>query len=321
MTSLDGLSHHRRDIDVGALAPGLEGYRVAADVFLPACSQVYSPAFCCLPGGGASRRYWDLRPPGDDGYSFAVHMARAGFPVICLDHLGTGESALPRPAEPPLLGQVVAANDAAFRLLLGELRHTVAGLRSVGVGHSMGAVLTVRQQARHGTHDAIALLGFSIKGLPSVLPPEILAACSEGIPGDVELAELTLRKFGSAYPDLNRGGTDPAVPDPLRRALKEYATVLLGAGGMLSLLPGNVASDAAEVRVPVLLANGDRDALVGGGPPPTSPYSRATQITAFVVPEAGHNLTIAPARHRLWNRLLRWAKESAIRDDTEAESQ
>jgi alpha-beta hydrolase superfamily lysophospholipase len=96
--------------------------------------------------------------------------------------------------------------------------------------------------------------------------------------------------------------------------------VLLGAGGMLSLLPGNVARDAADVRVPVLLANGDRDTLVGGGPPPTAPYSRAAQITAFVVPDAGHDLTIAPARHRLWNRLLRWAKESGIRDDTEAES-
>jgi alpha-beta hydrolase superfamily lysophospholipase len=267
---------------------------VAADVILPPEGPFRSPVFCCLPGGGVSRRYWDL--DGDRG--FAAAMAEAGFPVITLDHLGTGDSRLSEPAEPPLLGEVVAADDTAFRLLLDELRATTPGLRSVGVGHSMGSALTLRQQARHRTHDAIALLGFSIRGLPSVLPPEILDACADGIPDDRELARLTLLKFGSPYPDLGGDQT-------------EYRTVLLGAGGLLSLLPGNVAAEAAQVTVPVLLANGDRDPLVGGGPPDTAPYTRAAHVTAFVVPDAGHDLLFGPSRQLLVRRLQQWGQSAS----------
>lgn len=294
----------RRVVDVGALVPGLEGHQVAADLVLPV-GAVRSPAFCCLPGGGASRRYWDLQLPDDDSFSFAATMAKAGYAVISLDHLGTGESVLPEGAKAPLLGQVAAANDAAFRALLGELRERTPGLQSVGLGHSMGAVLTVRQQARHRTHAAVTLLGFSIKGLPGVLSPEIQAACATGIPDDRALAELALQKFGSAYPDLNGNAPDSEVSEPLR----QFATVLLAAGGMLSLLPGNVAREAAELTVPVLLANGDRDQLVGGGLPDVAPYTHAASVTAFTVPDAGHNLGLTPARRRLWLRLQQWVEE------------
>jgi alpha-beta hydrolase superfamily lysophospholipase len=264
---------------------------VAADVVVPSEGPYRSPVFCCLPGGGVSRRYWDV----DEERSFAAAMARAGFPVIALDHLGTGDSPLPDPAKPPLLGEVVAANDTAFRVLLDELRVTAPGLRSVGVGHSMGAVLTLRQQARHLTHDAIALLGFTTRGLPAVLPQEILDSCAHGIPGNRELARLTLRMFGSPYPDLSN---DPA----------DYRTVLLGAGGLLAILPGNVAEEAGRVTVPVLVANGDRDPLVGGDPPDTTPYARSPHVTAFVVPDADHNLLLGPARRLVWRRLQDWGQ-------------
>ena len=51
-------------------------------------------------------------------------------------------------------------------------------LVSVGVGHSMGAMLTVEQQATHRTHTALALLGFGNRGLPDLLDPEVVAATS-----------------------------------------------------------------------------------------------------------------------------------------------
>jgi alpha-beta hydrolase superfamily lysophospholipase len=51
---------------------------------------------CCLPGGGMSRRYFDLQVPEAAGnYSMARHLARAGFAVANIDHPGVGESDRP----------------------------------------------------------------------------------------------------------------------------------------------------------------------------------------------------------------------------------
>jgi pimeloyl-ACP methyl ester carboxylesterase len=305
-------------VEVGAAVPGLAGCRVAADIFVPASGPREPVVFCCLPGGAMSRGYWDLRPTGDDTYSFALWMAGAGFPVICVDHLGTGGSVLPVGAQAPLLEQVVAANDAAFRTLLHELggHDPLRQWRSVGVGHSMGAMMTVRQQAAYTTYDAVALLGFGLDGLPSALSPEVLAACADGIPDDEHLAELALGMFGAAYPGRSReptagatlhGGSSAAV----KGALAAARTVLLGAGGLLSMLPGNVAVDAVRLRVPVLVMNGERDSLIDGRQTQARQYHHAPSFATHVLPDMGHNQNVAPTRHELWDELRRWA-ESAV---------
>ncbi|MFJ6573963.1 alpha/beta hydrolase [Streptomyces sp. NPDC091292] len=295
---------HRR-IDVSAALPEPAGHHVAADLFLPAGSP-RPLALCCLSGGGASKRYWDITPESDDtgagkdeSFSFAAVMAGAGYPVLSVDHLGTGDSILPQGAPPPLLGQVLAANHLAFQQLLGELREQIPGLRSVGVGHSMGSTLTIRQQDRHPTHTALALLGFSTAGLPAVLPPDILAAVADGPPGDEELAALAVRMFGAAYTELHLD--DPEVPD----VINGFRTASLSAGGLLSLLPGNVAAEVARLSVPVFLANGEKDTLTDGGPDPT-PYRSAPTVTSFTAPGTGHNLLLGSARRLLWERLLDW---------------
>lgn len=270
-----------------------------------------------------SRRYWDLRSPEDDTYSFALWMVRAGFPVITVDHLGTGESTLPDGAPAPLLGQVIAANDAAFRTLLDELRQNgldgggpLPDLRAVGVGHSMGAVLTVRQQATYGTYDGVALLGFDPEGLPAYLPPEVLLGWAQGPPDDHCLAELTLRMFGTAYPErqvdtTGAGFHGERIAEPVQHAIDAAATATLGAGGLLSMLPGNVAADAARLRVPVLVINGERDSLLNGRQARAELYQQAASFTTFVLPGMGHNHNLAANREELWEKLLRWV-ESVI---------
>lgn len=312
-----------RTVDIGAAVPGLAGHRISAEIFLPTSGPSRSVAFCCLAGGGMTRRYWDLRPAGDATYSFAQWMTDAGFPVICVDHLGTGGSALPAGAATPLLEQVVAANDAAFRILLNELRREGSqgqeagpALRSVGVGHSMGATMTVRQQAAHGTYDAVALLGFGLEGLAAALSPAVLAACADGIPDDQRLADWTLDRFGSAYPMLSGVPNTGTAPDSgssaaLKREIATARTVLLGAGGMLSMLPGGVAGDAAKLTVPVLVVNGDRDSLICGRQAQAGDYHQAASFTTHVLPETGHNHNLAPTRRQLWEELRRWA-ESAV---------
>lgn len=89
------------------------------------------------------------------------------------------------------------------------------------------------------------------------------------------------------------------------------ATVLLGAGGLLSMLPGNVADSAARLRVPVLVCNGARDPLMNGNGARAEQYPQAASFTTYVFPGVGHNHNVAPARHQMWGKLLDWAARYA----------
>jgi len=295
--------------DAGGLVPGLDGCVVAADVFLPPPGTAPRPlAFCCLAGGGMTRAYWDLRVTGDDTYSFARWSAERGFPVITVDHLGVGDSTLRDGAAAPLVGDVIAAEDAVFRLVCDELRKGGLGarpiprLRTVGVGHSMGAVLMVRQQAVYRRHQALALLGFSTKGLPDHLSPEVLAHADHEI-DDHRLAKLALLMFGSPYAPLSRAdGAD----SPTRRAMQAAATVTFTAGGLLSMLPGNVADELSRLTVPVLILNGDRDRLISGRRADAA-HCPAGSVSR-VLPGSGHNHNIADSRHDFWAQILDWAQ-------------
>jgi alpha-beta hydrolase superfamily lysophospholipase len=302
-----GVIVSQRTVDTG-------DYRLAADIFTPAYA-ARPIVLCCLPGGGMSRRYWDLPVPDDESYSFALWMVHRGITVIAIDHIGTGESPLPD-GRAPLLGEAIAANDTAFRLLCKEISETGIGggpipnpLR-VGVGHSMGALLTIRQQAVHQTHDGLALDGFSMAGLPAVLAPEILDTIGDEPPSDELLAELTLHMFGSPYPMIGMVDDHTQEPaDPVRQALTQAGTRLLGAGGLLSLLPGNVADDAARVRVPVLLLNGVHDRLIGENSVDPAQFGASARFDAHLLPDAGHNHNVAPSRELFWAKVLHWAGE------------
>ena len=107
----------------------------------------------CLPGGGMSRRYFDLDAPG---YSMAEHLAAQGFVVVTIDHPGVGDS--PPPDDPwTLTPHVVADADAAA---VAELDRQLGGI-PIGVGHSMGGMLTVTVQARHRPYAGLGLLGYA----------------------------------------------------------------------------------------------------------------------------------------------------------------
>ena len=123
----------------------------------------------CWQGGSYGRDYWDVRLPGRTGYSIAEHMTARGFIVIAADPLGVGDSGRP---EDGTLCTYEALADAAHGavqviragLLDGTLAVNlppVASPRIIGVGHSIGGGLVTIQQARWGSYDAIAVLGFT----------------------------------------------------------------------------------------------------------------------------------------------------------------
>src|ERR1700749_170335 len=101
----------RLDVDVSDVAPAgcsrLRGELIWLGAGIEA--RAIAPVMVvCLPGGGMSRRYFDLPVPG---YSMAAYLAQRGILVVTLDHPGIGESDVPDDAW-ALTPEMVADVDA-----------------------------------------------------------------------------------------------------------------------------------------------------------------------------------------------------------------
>jgi pimeloyl-ACP methyl ester carboxylesterase len=286
--------------------------RVDFDVDGIACTAIEPAApngqvLFCLPGGGMSRRYFDLA----NGFSMAEHLAARGFTVVGIDHPGVGDS--PAPDDPwTLTPAVVADRDAAA---VAELRTRYPG-RAIGVGHSMGSMLTIVAQARHRCYDAVALLGWAYGDgyrqteLASYLSPQEAAIVGDSAAIEAQVVVLAKRRFGRPRPvgststsEFLLGGIIPE--DGALEAIAACRTGLLAVCGLASMLKG-IGDEVAGIDVPVFAAVGEHDITINVRATAPSLQS-CPDISLFVLPGAGHNHNIAPNRTVLWDRLAGWA--------------
>jgi alpha-beta hydrolase superfamily lysophospholipase len=301
--------------DIAPAGVATLGARVVADPALvdPDAATV----FCCFPGGGMSSRYFELGDPGGR-YDMATHLGAAGFIVAMIDHPGVGRSDLPDDGW-SLTPDVITDVDAtAARSVLDGLRAgtlvsglpAVPRLTAVGMGHSMGGMFVALQQARRRTYDAVALLGYSGRGLPEVLLPDELAVAGEPDRIRSSIVALARARFGEPLP---RGGTSdsemlvgPDFPDDARAAIAVAAAALLPTGGLFSMLPGSHGAELAAIDVPVFLGQAEHDIT---GPPDETPrwFSGSPAVTLRVLPGAFHNANVAANRTVLWDAIGAWA--------------
>jgi pimeloyl-ACP methyl ester carboxylesterase len=290
-------------VDVADVAPA--GVRtLAVDVHVPAELSVGPVVCCCVPGGGMSRGYFDIQaPPSVGNFSMARHLVERGFVVITLDSPGVGESDVPDDGYTLTPDVVADVNARAFDQLLEEWPDA----HRVGVGHSAGALLTVVQQARSRTYDALGLFGFGRGGHAQFALTEAERDQAGGI------VELTRTRFGEPLPGGGSTVTSPfllggmEVPPEALDALGSVKTRLLGVVGLTSMIPGSVDDEMAAVDVPVFLALGEHDIA---GDPHTIPacFTGSNDFTLFVLPGTGHNHNVAPERELLWERFVVWAR-------------
>ncbi len=312
------------EVDVSDVVP-MPGRHVVRGVVLapsdpsPAGSQPL--VWCCLPGGNCTRDYFDLHVDGDDAsYSMAAHLADAGCVVLALDHLGTGASS-PVADSFEVTPEVLAtANRAAFTALLGRLQEgsLVPGLEPVttavpiGLGHSMGAMITIIGQARFGTYVAVANLGGGGGGLPQYLHD----------PGWVtwdrarlrtSLVKLARQQFsGTAEaPDRGSPGIFHAddVPAPVLGAFRSQLTTSLPSCALASILPAFSDPERGEITVPVFLGFGEHD-LSQVPHEAVRSFRSSPDITLFVLDGSGHCHNQAGNRRRLWDRMVEWARST-----------
>jgi alpha-beta hydrolase superfamily lysophospholipase len=315
------VSGHTLSIDVrSAGICGCE--KVAGDVYwAPAkfgASSTGRVVVFCFPGGGMSRRYFDLAVPQ---YSMAAHLASFGFVVVTVDHPGVGDSDVP---DDPwvLTPERVADIDAvAVRDVLGRLRSGVLpGLPPgnptlvVGSGHSAGALLVIHQQARHAIFGAVSLLGWAGHGLPQHLDEHERGLAGGGPLTEEILVAATRRRHGDALAELPRGSSSWLVanemPKPVHTALVAARSPLLSVVGLASMIPGGAAGPAAEIDVPVFLGVGENDIATDPLRIPAE-FPASPAVTLYVLPQAGHNHNVEPNRRDLWDRMAGWISSIA----------
>lgn len=305
-------------LDAGVTLPGEGPLQLAVDVIAPQNPRPVS--FVCLPGGGMNRHYFDLRAPGDDSYSFAAQMAARGFISVLIDSLGVGQSS--RPADSyALTAELVAQANARVtqvvvdRIRNGRINNTLQAIPQVktfGVGHSMGALLTIVQQAQTRQHAGIAVLGFSTRGLPEYLPAEARELAKDPAALRRELPRLARNLFREHYPVIGRTEDGAALyagksAEPAGiEAIKVARDALLPVPAFQSMLPGNVAPEASRIDVPVFVGLGERDMA---GPPLEAPkaFTASPAVTFALLPDAGHSHFLFAARRELFDGLGRWA--------------
>jgi pimeloyl-ACP methyl ester carboxylesterase len=263
----------------------------------------------CWPGGSYSRAYWDFRLAGHDGYSFAEHMTARGFTVVAVDPLGVGESSRPEDVDLVTLETMTDAATAAVR----QLRERLApeGVPVIAIGHSLGGCLSLVEQARHGSYEAVANLGFT-HGAKPIHSPESTGPDPEALAVAMEHA---MAFFGGHWDDgyalaprePNHAWLhDPDVPADVIAEDDRLASAWPRQSYVGALLAGHSASYAADVSSPVFVAFGEHDV-------PEHPhddigyYSSSRDVTLMVLPASAHCHNFAGTRALLWDRLADWA--------------
>jgi pimeloyl-ACP methyl ester carboxylesterase len=322
-------------IDAGVELPGEGALQVAVEIVSP--SEPVPVALVCLPGGGMSKRYFDLQPPakagggdlqapGDDSFSFAAQMARRGFISVLVDPLGVGQSSRPKDSYALTAERLAQANANALQAVTEQIRkgslfkelQPIPKVVSMGIGHSMGALLTIVQQAAHRQHAGIAVLGFSTRGLPEYLMGEARELAADPAAARREVVRLARATFGEDYPWIGRTAEGSALYAGKSaqaagvEAIKAARERLLPVTAFQSMLPGNVAPEAARIDVPVFVGLGERDMA---GPPLEAPkaFTASPAVTFKLLPGAGHSHFLFASRVELFDALAQWAATVAAR--------
>lgn len=323
-----GIHRETLRLDVSEAVPLPGRFEIAADLVLPADEADRRDdlvLLCCLPGGFLSRRYFDLVIAGDRRFSFAEAMAREGFGTLAFDHVGTGESSRPDPIEGGYrLGveEIAAANQRALELALEHLatgdpaggRPPIARPRTLGVGHSMGSMLSVVQQARFRTHRALALFSFSTRGTPAFLDEAMRAYANDPDRLHREIGELAKRSMGTPYParatnsesDRRAAFGVGTAPADAEEALHAASTNLLAVGGLASMVPGGFAAPAREIDVPVFMLVGDHDLHDDRHTHEDLPASPS--VTTVILEDCWHCHFVSNRRESLFAQTAAWIR-------------
>ena len=310
----------RLDLPSSALPDGVEELAIAGTLYAPAEIDTQDlRVLLCWPGGSYGRDYWDIHLPGRSGYSFAEHMTARGFVVIAADPLGVGDSGRPEDGTLCTYDALADAAHGAVQLIRGRLTDgtlvadlpPLAAPHIVGVGHSMGGGLVVLQQARSGSYDAVAVLGYTHGSKARAVPSGDDAARrataveqAKGFWGDQWDA-----RYGIVDKAPHQGWLNgPDAPADIVAADNANAVTWAAEPYIDALHVGYTAAYAARVTAPVMIGFGEFD-IAEQPRDEAAFYERSNDITLFVLAGSYHCHNFQEGRATLWDRLGAWATD------------
>jgi alpha-beta hydrolase superfamily lysophospholipase len=331
-----------------AEAAGLDLGEVAATVFLPdPVTMADQPVVCFgFPGGGYNRSYFSMDLPGWDTEGQAAWHCERGWIFVAIDHLQVGDSTT---YDPDLLTfeQITLANKAVVESVLAQLADgliaagfpAVTNPFTVGIGQSMGGCFTVLLQGQHDLFDCVGILGYSAiqtvvpskPGVPNVAMPFMsrigypnapmifnmatLAGAATAIGDADDLAAATVDEehvwtwafhHDDEPADLVAADMAAMTGGPV----PSWRSATVPACAILMVAPGAVATEAASITSPVLVAVGERDVVPDPWMEPKA-YKSSNDITVYVCPRMAHMHNFAPTRVQFWTRLHGWVETIA----------
>lgn len=268
---------------------------MTGSLHLPETAQGAEPVelLVCMHGGGYTRRYWHPMFESVSGYSFAEHMTGRGYAVFAFDLLGMGESSQPECASLLSRSTIAAASHCAARAAAAALHSPRVIL--TGVGHSIGGMLLITQQATHLTFDRIAVQGWANH-------PLVLADTDPGTLAKSLRPGYQARPRDGALRSLFYAAD---VPLPLIEADEAMGSVTPYCLARDALVSGIVHDAAAEITCPVFVMYGEIDT----SPDPHAEvafYTGSRDVSLVILEASAHCHNLAALRHRFWDRLDSW---------------
>ena len=306
-------------LPAGSAEPAMLSATIVAD---PEALPERPVVILAVPGGTYHRRYWDLQPPGRDGYSKAAYLAERGIVFIATDYFGGGDSS--RPADGDFIGLEVQADVAhevyrqvRERISDGTLIDGIPALPGAvfaGIGQSLGGFITMIQQGKYADYPGIGIFGASPFVISGIRENPDWDAMSAGERRDW-LLKANARQSGLAELPMYHGAPRegfrhifhvPDVPDDfIAYDEDECHTLIPRMSGIDGMTPGLARPFADRISQPVFLAFGATDVSADPRREPAG-YPASSDITLVVIPEMAHMHNFADTRRQLWERFHAW---------------
>ena len=260
-----------------------------------------------IHGATYNHKYWDVPTINGHEYSFARFMAERKYAVLAIDQLGTGESTRPEDGDLLTLDQTASAiHQVITKLRAGDGGVGYAFSRVVTVGHSLGAINAIYEQATY--HDADALVSTGMGHVPHELPlpPEL-------IPGMLQFEYAPLPAEVRAAAFYYAPGADSEVIAYDNNVLAD----LLARGQLSTAILGMF--DPAVTRVGaatghVLVQLGEFDALFPASlaEGEAAFFASASSVTVQSLAGVGHDFNTHFRNHEGWRLIDEWLQSQGL---------
>ncbi|MEU4476013.1 alpha/beta hydrolase [Micromonospora sp. NPDC023888] len=266
-------------------------------------------------GIAAGEWYWRLDVPG---YHHAEELAKRGHASLTVDRLGYGASSKPNGLSLCIGGEADVAHQIVQQLRAGtyQLLGTVPGARTTPrfakvalAGQSNGGQIAQIATYSFRDIDALVIMDWTDLGLTPQANARFFSSLQTCMRGGSAGGDGGAD--GYAYYDLGREefrtgnfhDTDPAVlvaalPHQNRHPCGDMASQLSSVFVDLRHL--------SEIKVPVLLMYGERDARVSGGQEHRALFTGTTDVRLLDVPNAGHYMGLERNAPLVHDTLASW---------------